>query len=156
MYFVLSLRLGISFSTFPTTSLSVVSVFYEFTCPGYNSRYSGKTDHCLYTRTKEHSHQKTSEIHQHLSSCEQFQHIRAILELFPDDDAKTHRQAAGGGGVNSPRSSKQPEGGQAGSPSSQRAQPCSLKTKKTASSRRHRRQGRIAIGWVGGKIKCTV
>ncbi len=45
----------------------------------------------IYNRTKEHSHQKTSEIHQHLSSCEQFQHIKAILKLYPDDDAKSNK-----------------------------------------------------------------
>ena len=55
------------------------------------SRYIGKTDRCLYTRTKEHSHQKTSEIHQHLSSCEQFQHIKTISELYPDDDTKSNK-----------------------------------------------------------------
>ncbi len=67
------------------------SAVYEFICPGCNSRYIGKTDRCLYTRTKEHSHQKTSEIHQHFSSCEQFQHIKAILELYPDDDAMSNK-----------------------------------------------------------------
>jgi hypothetical protein len=65
------------------------SVVYEFTCPGCNSRYIGKTDRCLYTRTKEHSYHKESVIHQHLSTCEQFQHIKALLELYPDDDAKS-------------------------------------------------------------------
>ena len=34
---------------------------------------------------------KISEIHQHLSSCEQFQHIKAILKLYPDDDAKCNK-----------------------------------------------------------------
>jgi predicted RNA-binding Zn-ribbon protein involved in translation (DUF1610 family) len=65
------------------------SVVYEFTCPGCNSTYIGKTDRCLYTRTKEHSYHKESVIHQHLSTCEQFQHIIALLELYPDDDAKS-------------------------------------------------------------------
>ena len=64
-------------------------VVYEFTCPGCNSRYIGKTDRCLYTRTKEHSYHTVSVIHQHLSTCEQFQHIKALLELYPDDDAKS-------------------------------------------------------------------
>ena len=65
------------------------SVVYEFTCPGCNSRYIGKTDRCLYTRTKEHSYHTESVIHQHLSTCEQFQHIKALLELYPDDEAKS-------------------------------------------------------------------
>ena len=63
------------------------SVVYEFTCPGCNNRYIGKTDRCLYTRTKEHAYHTESVIHQHLSTCEQFQHIKALLELYPDDDA---------------------------------------------------------------------
>ena len=36
------------------------------------------------TRTKEHSYHTESVIHQHLSTCEQFQHIKALLELYPD------------------------------------------------------------------------
>jgi hypothetical protein len=30
-------------------------------------------------------------IHQHLSTCEQFQHIKAFLELYLDDDAKSNQ-----------------------------------------------------------------
>jgi hypothetical protein len=67
------------------------SVVNEFTCPGYNSRYIGKTYRCLYTRTKEHSYHTECVIHQHLSTCEQFQHIKALLELYPDDDAKSNQ-----------------------------------------------------------------
>ena len=67
------------------------SVVYEFTCPGCISRYIGKTDRCLYTRTKEHSYHTESVIDQHLSTCEQFQHIKAHLELYPDDDAKSNQ-----------------------------------------------------------------
>ena len=39
------------------------SVVYEFTCPGYNSRYIGKTDRCLYTRTKENSFMHITQNH---------------------------------------------------------------------------------------------
>ena len=67
------------------------SVVYEFTCPGCNSRYIGITDRCLYTRTKEHAYHTESVIHQHLSTCEQFQHIKALLELYPDDDAMSNQ-----------------------------------------------------------------
>ena len=52
--------------------------------------YIGKTDRCLYTRTKEHAYHTESVIHQHLSTCEQFQHIKALLELYPDDDAMSN------------------------------------------------------------------
>ena len=50
-------------------------------------RYIGKTDRCLYTRTKEHSYHTKSEIHQHHSTCEQFQYIKTLLELYSDDHA---------------------------------------------------------------------
>ena len=67
------------------------SVVYEFTCPGCNSRYIGETDSCVYTRTKEHSYHTESAIYQHVSTCEQFQHIKALLELYPDDNAKSNQ-----------------------------------------------------------------
>jgi hypothetical protein len=53
--------------------------------------YVGKTDRRLYTRTKEHSYRTESVIHQHLSTCQQFQHIKALFELYPDDDAKSNQ-----------------------------------------------------------------
>ena len=52
---------------------------------------SAKTDRCLYTRTKEHSYHTESVIHQHLSTCRQFQHIKALLTPYPDDDAKSNQ-----------------------------------------------------------------
>ena len=61
------------------------SVVYEFTCPGCKSRYIGKTDRCFYTRIKEHARDSKSEIFEHITSCELFQHIKSILELYPDD-----------------------------------------------------------------------
>ena len=59
------------------------SVVYEFTCPGCNSRYIGKTDRCLYTRLKEHSQDNKLEIFNHIMNCEHFQHIKSMLELNP-------------------------------------------------------------------------
>ena len=67
----------------------------------------------------------------------------------------THRQAAREGGVNSPRSSKQPEGGQAGNPSSQQAQASSLKTKtgkQPAPPQAGENHYRVGVR----EIKCTV
>ena len=61
------------------------SVVYEFTCPGCKNRYIGKTDRCFYTRIKEHARDSKSEIFEHITSCEHFQHIKSILELYPDD-----------------------------------------------------------------------
>ena len=40
---------------------------------------------------KEHSYHTKSETHQHHSTCEQFQHIKALLELYPDDDAMSNQ-----------------------------------------------------------------
>ena len=37
------------------------------------------------TTTKEHSHEQLEH------SCEQFQHIKTILELYPDDDTKSNK-----------------------------------------------------------------
>ena len=62
--------------------ISFRSVVYEFTCPGCKSRYIGKTDRCFYTSVKEHARDSKSEIFEH---CEHFQHIKSILELYPDD-----------------------------------------------------------------------
>jgi hypothetical protein len=64
------------------------SVVYEFTCPGCRSRYIGKTDRCFCTtcRIKEHSLDNKSEVFNHIISCEQFQHIKSILELYPDEE----------------------------------------------------------------------
>ena len=63
------------------------SVVYEFICPRCKSRYIGKTDRCFYTRIKEHARDSKSEIFEHITSCEHFQHIKSILELhiYPDD-----------------------------------------------------------------------
>ena len=61
------------------------SVVCEFTCPGCKSRYIGKTDRCFYTRIKEHARDSKSKIFEHITSCEHFQHIKSILELYPDD-----------------------------------------------------------------------
>jgi hypothetical protein len=57
----------------------------------FNSRNIAKTDRCSYTSTKEYSYHTKSVIHQHLSTCEQFHHIQALLELYPDDDAKSNQ-----------------------------------------------------------------
>jgi hypothetical protein len=62
------------------------SVVYEFTCPGCKSRYIGKTDRCFYTRIKEHSLDNKSEVFNHITPCEHFQHIKSILELYPDEE----------------------------------------------------------------------
>ena len=62
------------------------SAVYEFTCPGCKSRYIGKTDRCFYTRIKEHSLDNNSDVFNHTTSCKHFQHIKSILELYPDEE----------------------------------------------------------------------
>ena len=61
------------------------SVVYEFTCPGSGCdiRCIGKTNRCLYTRPKKHSQDNKSEIFNDIMNCENFQHIKSMLELNP-------------------------------------------------------------------------
>jgi hypothetical protein len=59
---------------------------YEFTRPGCKSRYIGKPDRCFYTRIKEHSLDNKSEVFNHIASREHYQHIKSILELYPDEE----------------------------------------------------------------------
>ena len=51
------------------------SVVYELKCPRCNANYVGKTDRCLYTRVKEHSCHDSSEIYNHICSCNEFNFI---------------------------------------------------------------------------------
>ena len=46
------------------------NIVYEFTCPGCNSSYVGKTERNLATRLSEHSDPQKSSISKHLSKCE--------------------------------------------------------------------------------------
>ena len=43
--------------------------------------YVGKTDRCLFTRLKEHSDSKDSEILRHMKSCEHFYNLNPLLIL---------------------------------------------------------------------------
>ena len=50
----------------------------------------GKTDRCLYTRITQHSYHDSSEIYNHISSCNEFNFIKNLLELSPyDEDSNT-------------------------------------------------------------------
>ena len=59
---------------------------YEFKCPGCNANYVGKTDRCLYTRIKEHSSLDSSEMYNHITSCDEFNFVINLLELTPNDE----------------------------------------------------------------------
>ena len=59
-------------------------VVAEFTCPGCNSSYIGKTNRTLLVRTQEHAFtDKESAIYKHLRHCDQIQHIQGLYNL-PD------------------------------------------------------------------------
>ena len=70
----------------PTPKTYQSSVVYEFKCPGCNANYVGKTDRCLYTRIKEHSSLDSSEIYNHITSCNEFNYVINLLELTPNDE----------------------------------------------------------------------
>ena len=52
------------------------SVVYQFSCPGCKASYIGKTERCFHTRIKEHARDSKSEIFNHITSCDNFQHIK--------------------------------------------------------------------------------
>ena len=64
----------------PNTSRS--NLVYEFTCPGCNSSYIGKTERNLATRLSEHSDPQKSSIAKHLSECEHANYILNLNHIF--------------------------------------------------------------------------
>ena len=71
---------------YKTPNESRSSIVYPFSWPGCQSSYIGKTERCLYTRLKEHSAHDSSEIYAHINSCENFLHIKSLMELSPDSN----------------------------------------------------------------------
>ena len=82
-------------------NLSRSNLVYQFTCPGCNSKYIGKTDRCLSTRLTEHgkpctninNNNSSSSISQHLSQCEHAKYIINMHNLclnVHDDSQKQH------------------------------------------------------------------
>ncbi len=65
------------------TALEKPNVGNEFKCQGSNANCIGKTERCLHTRVKEHFSQATSEIYNHIITCNEFNSIKNIT---PDDD----------------------------------------------------------------------
>ena len=56
----------------------------QFTCPGCNSSYIGKTNRTLLVHTQEHAlTEKESAINKHLRYCDQIEHIQGLYNL-PD------------------------------------------------------------------------
>ena len=58
------------------------NIVYEFTCPGCNSSYVGKTERNLATRLSEHSDPQKSSISKHLSECEHANYILNLNHIF--------------------------------------------------------------------------
>ena len=61
-------------------------MIYEFTCPGCQKKYIGKTDRCLSIRLNEHATRDDQLIHQHLTSCMDFNYIVQLFKMPEIDD----------------------------------------------------------------------
>ena len=55
--------------------LSKSIVIYQFSCPGCESSYIGKTERTLFERTKEHVNRADSAIKGNLDNCSNMQHF---------------------------------------------------------------------------------
>lgn len=61
------------------------NVIYQFSCPGCNTQYIGKTERPLYERTLEHAwSDKNSAIRKHIDTCNGVAHIIGINNLLDD------------------------------------------------------------------------
>ena len=58
-------------------------IIYRVKCPGCGDIYVGKTECCLDKRLEEHARMPSQPMHQHLSKCDEFQHIVSIFKM-PD------------------------------------------------------------------------
>ena len=64
----------------------ISNLIYEFTCPGCQKKYIGKTDRCLSIRLNEHATRDDQPIHQHLTSCMDFNYIVQLFKMPEIDD----------------------------------------------------------------------
>ena len=68
------------------------NLIYEFTCPGCNESYIGKTERNLNTRLKEHLDPAKSAISKHLTDCDNANYLININNLYDnvfDSDSQT-------------------------------------------------------------------
>ena len=65
--------------------LSKSNVVYQFSCPGCESSYIGKTEQTLFERTKEHVTHAESAIKGHLDNCSNVEHLSSINTLMLND-----------------------------------------------------------------------
>ena len=67
-------------------------MIYEFTCPGCNESYIGKTERNLHTRLKEHLDPAKSAISKHLTDCDNADYLINFNNLYDnvfDSDSHT-------------------------------------------------------------------
>ena len=72
--------------------LQRINLIYEFTCPGCNESYIGKTERNLNTRLKEHLDPARSAISKHLNDCDNANYLININNLYDnvfDSDSQT-------------------------------------------------------------------
>ena len=69
--------------------LSKSNVVYQFSCPGCESSYVGKTEQTLVEITKEHVTRANSAIKGHLDNCLNLEHLFSINNLILND-VNTH------------------------------------------------------------------
>ena len=65
--------------------LSKPNVVYQFSCPGFESFYIGKTERTLFERTKKHVTCADSAIKGHLDNCLNVEHLFSINNLILKD-----------------------------------------------------------------------
>ena len=65
--------------------LSKPNVVYQFSCPGFESFYIGKTEQTLFERTKKHVTRADSAIKGHLDNCLNVEHLFSINNLILKD-----------------------------------------------------------------------
>ena len=68
------------------------NLIYDFTCPGCNESYIGKTERNLNTRLKEHLDPAKSAISKHLTDCDNANYLININNLYDnvyDSDSQT-------------------------------------------------------------------
>ena len=67
------------------SKLSKSNVVYQFSCPGCESSYIGKTERTLFERTKEHVIRADSAIKGHFDNCLNVKHLFSINNLTLND-----------------------------------------------------------------------
>ena len=74
-------------------ALQQLFFIYEYSCPGCNEKYIGKTEFTLHNRTREHAwNQKDSAIFQHFQRCDRWHHIKGLHGINEDEGATNTRE----------------------------------------------------------------